>query len=146
MEQDNRAKMEPEFPFEFIVPAAPVSFQRSNAAAKQAWKNLVRSSLAPNLPEMHFATEQRLAVTLFYYPEDEMEGDLDNVLKLTLDAMNQHVYIDDQQIERIVIQKFESGRVFSFSDPSQTLAQCILGQKPALYVRLSNDPHEDLRP
>ena len=136
--------MEPEFPFEFIVPAAPVSFQRSNTAAKQAWKDLVRNSLAPELPDQHFATDQGLAVTIYYYPENEMVGDLDNVLKLTLDAMNRHVYLDDQQIERIVIQKFESGRVFSFNNPSPKLAKCILGQKPAVYVRLSTDPHEEL--
>lgn len=137
--------MEPEFPLEFIVPAAPVSFQRQKSGPKQAWKELVRASVSPLLPEMHFATKQRLSVTLYYYPENEMVGDLDNVVKLTLDAMSQHVYVNDYQIDRIVIQKFESGRVFPFTDPSPTLANCILGQKPALYVKLSNDLHEELR-
>jgi crossover junction endodeoxyribonuclease RusA len=137
--------LEPEFPFEFIVSGTPVSFQRANARAKQQWKDLVRASSAANLPEMHFATDQRLAVTLYYYPEDRMIGDIDNIVKLTLDAMCEHIYLDDVQVERVVVQKFERDRVFAFSDPTETLAACMLGKKPALYVRLTNDPHEELR-
>lgn len=137
--------MEPDFPFEFIVPGTPVSFQRDNSRAKQEWKQLVRSSSAERLPEMHFATKEPLAITLYYYPEDRMVGDVDNIVKLTLDAMCQHIYIDDNQIERVVVQKFERDRVFSFSDPSETLAACMLGVKPALYIRISTNPHEELR-
>lgn len=74
-----------------------------------------------------------------------MAGDIDNVIKLTLDAMSSHLYIDDEQVERGLMQKFEKGRIFSFRNPSETLAACMLGPKPALYVRVSKDPHEDLR-
>jgi len=138
------AVLEPEFPFEFIVPGTPVSFQRDNKHAKQEWKELVRASSAAKLPEMHFATNQRLSVALYYYPEDRMTGDIDNIVKLTLDAMCQQIYIDDEQVERVVVQKFERDRVFAFQDPSPTLAACMLGEKPALYIRVSTDPHEDL--
>lgn len=122
----------------------PVSFQRSNAIAKNDWKELVRSSSIRELPEMHFATDQKIAVTLYYYPEHRMAGDVDNIVKLTLDAMSQHLYVDDEQVERVVVQKFESDRVFAFQDPTPTLAACMLGSKPALYIRVSTDPHEDL--
>ncbi|MCM2476941.1 RusA family crossover junction endodeoxyribonuclease [Rhizobium sp. CG5] len=137
--------MEPEFPFEFIILGTPVSFQRENSRAKQEWKDLVRQASQSKLPEMHFVTDKALAVTLYYYPEERMTGDVDNIVKLTLDAMSSHLYQDDEQIERIVVQKFEKGRVFPFRDPSVTLAACMLGPKPALYIRVSNDPHEDLR-
>lgn len=137
--------MEPDFPFEFIVMGTPVSLQRVNTKAKQEWKELVRASIEPELPDMHFATDQRLAVTMYYYPEDRMTGDVDNIVKLILDAMAKHLYLDDEQVERVVVQKFERDRVFAFRNPSETLAACMLGAKPALYVRLSTDPHEDLR-
>lgn len=137
--------MEPEFPFEFIVLGTPVSSQRDNPRARQEWKDLVRESSAAKLPDMHFATDQRLAITLYYYPEERMVGDVDNIIKLTLDAMCRHIYRDDDQVERVVVQKFERHRVFVFTNPSETLAACMLGPKPALYVRLSNDPHEELR-
>lgn len=106
---------------------------------------MVRASSSALLPEMHFATDQRLAITLYYYPEDRMTGDVDNIVKLTLDAMCNHIYLDDDQVERIVVQKFERDRVFAFSDPSEMLAACMLGEKPALYIRVSTDPHEELR-
>jgi hypothetical protein len=137
--------LELEFPLEFVVHGTPVSLQRANPRAKSEWKQLVKASSVPSLPEQHFATERRLAVTLYYYPEDRMVGDVDNIVKLTLDALSRHIYLDDSQIERVVVQKFERDRVFSFSDPSETLTACMLGSKPALYIRLSDDPHEELR-
>jgi hypothetical protein len=47
-----------------------------------------------------------------------MEGDVDNIVKLTLDGMARLVYLDDAQIERVVVQKFEPGRVVAFAKPS----------------------------
>ena len=137
--------VEPDFPFEFIIRGTPVSLQRHNSVAKQTWKELVRAAGRAVLPDMHFATSDPLSVTLFYYPEGRMVGDIDNVIKLTLDAMSQLVYVDDRQVERVLMQKFENGRIFSFQKPSETLAACMLGPKPALYIRVSKDPHEELR-
>lgn len=94
---------------------------------------------------MHFASAKLLSVTLFYFPDAPMEGDIDNIVKLTLDGMCKLVYLDDRQVERVVVQKFEPGRVLPFSDPSPALAACAVGQKPALYVRLSVDLQEDFK-
>lgn len=96
------------------------------------------------LPDGHFATDEPLAITLFYFPDSEMQGDIDNIVKPILDALERHVYLDDRQIQRILVQKFEPGNVFAFSQPSMTLASAIERSKPALYVRLSDDPFEDL--
>jgi hypothetical protein len=132
------------FPLEFIVHGTPVSFQRKLSKPKTEWKQLVLEAAKCRLPEGSEPTEGPVAATLFYYPETEMDGDVDNIIKLTLDALCDYVYVDDEQIERVVAQKFEADRIFSFTDPSETLAACMLGAKPALYVRLSLDPHEDL--
>lgn len=140
-----RCDLDPEFPLEFIVLGTPVSAQRSNPKARQQWKDLVGQSCATSLPQMHFATGQPLSVTLYYYPDGKMVGDVDNIAKLTLDAMSKLIYLDDEQVERLVVQKFEGERIFPFTDPSETLAACLVGQRPALYIRVSDDPHEDLR-
>lgn len=66
------------------------------------------------------------------------------MVKLTLDALSPHIYLDDSQIERVVVQKFEPGNVFPFSNPSATLLDAITGVKPVLYVRISDAPFEDL--
>ena len=73
-----------------------------------------------------------------------MIGDIDNIAKLVLDACCKLIYIDDCQIERLVVQKFEPDRLFSFSKPSNALSQALDGEKPLLYVKISDDPSEDL--
>jgi len=96
------------------------------------------------LPEGHWATRGRVAATLYYFPDTVMQGDIDNIVKPVLDALGRHIYIDDSQVERVVVQKFEPGNVFPFSTPSFTLEDAINHPKPLLYVRLSVDPFEDL--
>jgi crossover junction endodeoxyribonuclease RusA len=67
-----------------------------------------------------------------------------NIVKPILDALGQHIYVDDRQVERVWVQKFEPDNIFQFSAPSVTLAGAIEGDKPLLYVRLSDDPAEGL--
>ena len=81
---------------------------------------------------------------MYYFPEDAMPGDIDNIVKPVLDALSRHVYLDDRQVERVVVQKFEPEHGFPFSSPGAILKQASSRQRPLLYVRLSGDPHEDL--
>ena len=136
--------LEISFPLEFIVPGVPVSSQASRAASKAVWKNAIRAASANMLPEGYFCSEGRIAVTLFYFPHDEMRGDIDNIVKPILDALSRHVYIDDRQVERLVVQKFDPERMFDFTSPSRTLLEALSGLKPLLYIRLSDDPTEGL--
>jgi crossover junction endodeoxyribonuclease RusA len=73
-----------------------------------------------------------------------MDGDIDNIAKLVLDACCGPIYVDDVQVERLLLQKFEPDRVFAFTRPTDILSSAMNGDKPALYVKISNDPHEDL--
>jgi hypothetical protein len=86
-----------------------------------------------------------MAVTLFYLPEARMQGDVDNIVKLTIDALKAHIYIDDAQVERILVQKFEPGNIFEFSNPTPAFVQAVTGPRPVLYIRVSNNPVEELR-
>jgi len=85
-----------------------------------------------------------MSVTLFYFPATDMQGDIDNIVKPILDTLCNHVYDDDKQVERVWVQKFEPGNIFQFSNPTQTLREAIQGNKPLLFVRLSDDPTEGL--
>ena len=73
-----------------------------------------------------------------------MQGDVDNIVKPVLDALCRHVYHDDRQVERSWVQKFEGGRIFPFDNPTSVLAAAIKGEKPLLFVRLTDDPSEGL--
>lgn len=137
--------MDIEFPIEFTVLGTPVSFQAARAVSKEQWKARVKAASSMALQGPHFASGDRMAVTLYYLPEARMQGDVDNIVKLVLDALCRHIYLDDAQVERVVVQKFEPGNVFNFNNPSAGMVAAISGPKPALYVRVSNDPFEDLR-
>lgn len=121
-----------------------MSFQAARAEAKDEWKALVRAASRSALPQDYFATTQGLAITVLYFPDRPMQGDLDNIVKLILDALSRHIYEDDSQIERIVVPKFEPARVFAFSAPTHMLEEGMRREKPIVYIRLSNDPFEDL--
>ena len=137
--------MQIDFPLEFIVQGTPVSHQAKRTESREQWKERVRDASTSVLPSPHFASDERLAVTLFYFPPETMQGDVDNIVKLVLDACSTHIYIDDWQVERVVVQKFEPEHPPVFLSPSDTLTKAMEGARPVLYVRISNDPHEDLR-
>jgi len=132
------------FPVEFIVEGTAVSLSAKRRESVAEWKERVKAAGKRVLPDGYFANDGRLAVTLYYFPDAEMQGDIDNIVKPVLDAMNQDIYLDDRQVERVVVQKFEPGGIFLFSAPSVILERALKGSKPALYIRLSDNPSEDL--
>ena len=36
-----------------------------------------------------------------------MQGDVNNIVKPIVDALSRHLYLDDHQVQRVVVQKFE---------------------------------------
>jgi hypothetical protein len=137
--------MEIKFPIEFIVQGTPVSLQADRPAAKAAWKERVKAASSTSLPQPHFVSQDRIALTIYNLPALPMQGDLDNIVKLIVDALVRHIYVDDKQVERIVVQKFEPENGFPFSAPSETLAKALDGPKPSVYIRIISDPFEDLK-
>ncbi len=136
--------MQIKFPIEFLVRGTPVSLQAKRSKSKDEWKDRIRNESKAVIPDYHFASDERMSVTLFYLPDAPMQGDIDNIVKPILDALSQHIYLDDAQVERVVVQKFEPGNVFSFQQPSDTFLMAIQGAKPVLYIRVSSNPEEDL--
>lgn len=136
--------MTPDLPIEFIVRGTAISLQASGRS-REAWKETVRAAGASVVPAGSWALTDRVAVTIYYFPEGEMVGDIDNIVKPILDAMIPFIYVDDHQVERVVVQKFEPDRIFSFSAPSPALVGALAAEGPAVYIRVSDNPHEELR-
>jgi crossover junction endodeoxyribonuclease RusA len=136
--------VEIEFPFELVVEGTPLSWRAKRPESLTEWKARIVEASKAVLPEGHFATEDPLAVTLYYFPSAPMEGDIDNIVEPILDAMCKHIYVDDHQVERVLVQRFEPGNVFGFAMPTPTLGDALNRPKPTLYIRLSLDPFEDL--
>ncbi|HEY3912265.1 MAG TPA: RusA family crossover junction endodeoxyribonuclease [Stellaceae bacterium] len=135
--------VEIEFPFEFVVEGTAVSAQTARAQSRRAWQARIIEASRSALPEGHFASEAPISITLYYFPAVPMPGDIDNIVKPILDAMTHHIYLDDHQVERLVVQKFEPERGHSFSLPTAILIDALNRPRPALYIRLSDNPLED---
>lgn len=131
--------VEIEFPFEFIV-EGPARSQQAAAASKEAWKAQIYEAALPHLPEGWWATGEIVNVAIYYFPDAEMDGDIDNIVKPILDAMSGPIYIDDRQVERLVVQKCEPLRledgIPAFTEPSVVLASAIQTAGPRVYLRV----------
>lgn len=74
-----------------------------------------------------------------------MHGDLDNILKLIMDALKQHIFIDDDQVERIVVQKLEPEKMPRLHvSASDTLRHAWVADRQLLYVRITDKLEEEI--
>ncbi len=127
--------VEIEFPLEVMVPGVPLSLQAS-AASRAEWKDRIRATVRDELPEGHFAAESPVKVTIYYFTDAPANVDIDNIVKPIFDSLSRFVYIDDRQVERLVVQKFEPGRLFSFASPTPRLAEAIERDGPRVYLQV----------
>lgn len=125
------------FPIEFVIAATPLSLQAS-APSRKRWGSRVAEAARAVLPEWVWLEEAAIAVTIFYFPPAAMRGDIDNIVKPILDALRRVAYRDDQQVDRVWVQKFEPGSLFVFRDPSPVLAEALDRSAPILYVRIDD--------
>lgn len=91
------------------------------------------------LETFFFIDHRPLAATIFYFPPTEMDGDVDNIVKLIVDGMITIIYPDDRLLERIVVQKFEPGIESSFRSPTPTLERALEAEPPVIYIRIDDD-------
>ena len=134
----------PNLPLEFVVNGTPVSLQ-SSSKGRQSWKERVRAGGSAAIPMDALQLTCPISVTIYYFPEGEMEGDIDNIVKPILDAMNKLIYDDDHQVERVVVQRFAEDNFYDFPNPSSALVGAMISAGPAVYIRVTDDIHGDLR-
>lgn len=129
------------FPLEFFVEETPKSLQ-AGAESKAAWMKTVGKAAGERIRETVdwvFLDDRRVAVTIFYFAPDEMEGDIDNIIKPILDGMENFVYLNDGVVEKVFVQKFEPGIERVFDDVSEQLAAALDAKAPVVYVRVDAD-------
>ncbi len=130
------------FPFEFLINDTPKSLQSRNADARERWKQKVRRIAREHVNALRdwvFLDQRPLAATIFYFPPAEMEGDVDNIAKLILDGMKEVIYLEDDVIERVTVQKFEPHYTWTFRSLTSKLEEAVRGELPVLYIRIDDD-------
>lgn len=83
--------------------------------------------------------QRSLALTVYYFANAPMEGDVDNIIKPIMDALIGVAYLDDGSVERVVSQKFEPEADWAFAAPSDQLAAALDVAAPVVYVRVDDD-------
>jgi crossover junction endodeoxyribonuclease RusA len=129
------------YPLEFFVAATPMSLQASSRS-KERWKVSVSEAARQRVretDELGFLDRRPLAITVYYFPDAPMIGDIDNIVKPIMDALVHVAYMDDKDVERIVVQKFEPQVEWDFADPSEQLATVLDTSTPVVYVRVDDD-------
>lgn len=89
--------------------------------------------------ELGFLDRRPLSLTLYYFPAATMEGDVDNIVKPVMDALIGIAYLDDRDVERVLVQKFEPGLAWEFIDPSRQLVSALNAALPIVYIRVDDD-------
>jgi hypothetical protein len=67
-----------------------------------------------------------------------MEGDIDNIVKSILDALEKLIYVEDRQVARVWVEKYEPDSPASFSNPTATLAAALDAGTPVVYIRIDD--------
>lgn len=117
-----------------------VSHQAKKPASREQWRQRIRDAARQLLPEGHFALEEPVAVTIYFFPQAEMQADIDNCAKPILDALGHFIYVDDKQVDRIVVQKFEPERPLEIRDePTEFLAMALAAEHPIVYIKVGAD-------
>jgi hypothetical protein len=132
----------PDLPLEFLVHGTAVSLHAS-PKSRAAWKATVEASARAALKDA-WALTGRVSITIYYFPKSGRPGDIDNIVKPILDGMAACIYIDDNQVDRIVVQKFEPGHGFSFGASTLALSEATDASHSVIYIRVTDDPFEEL--
>lgn len=130
------------FPVEFLIQETPRSHQSKNAKAKEDWKLVVRQAAKECIAaqrEFTWLDNRPLAAKILYFAPASMDGDVDNIVKLILDGMLEVVYLDDQVIERVIVQKIEPGMIVEFVSVTEKLAAAAGVDPPVVYIRVDDD-------
>lgn len=134
-----KSDMEPDLPIELIIHGYPVSHQSKRKGAVEKWKQDVHDQAWLQLEavqEGHFAIQQLLVVTIYFFPRVSLGADLDNVAKPVLDGLTQCAFTDDMLIERLVIQRFEPEKAIKLPEVSPVMEEAFKADEPTIYIRL----------
>ena len=129
------------YPLEFFITATPISLQASGGS-KTRWRATVGEAARKRVretDELGFLDRRPLGLIVYYFPSAPMLGDIDNIVKPIMDALVRIAYMDDKDVERVVVQKFEPEVEWDFRNPGDQLAAALDVAPPVVYIRIDDD-------
>lgn len=120
-------------PFEFIVQGTPLSLQAS-ASSLAAWRERVRAAAGTRLQGHEWLVQDRVRVRIIQFLDAPPVGDLDNIVKPILDALESVVFTNDILVDQLDIRRIAPGDTLTVARSSPTLLEALGGAKPSVYI------------
>lgn len=130
--------------FEFIVEGPPVSVRakKTNTKRYQKWIRNVRACALKEWPTANRPTvSTSLTVTITNY-YTLVPPDVDNIIKPILDALEKVVYLKDEQVRKVISEKFDLTNVSRIQNPSAVLAVGLEKYSELLHIVVVWNPEE----
>lgn len=126
----------------FAVHGTPVSLKAKDPS-KSNWQSKVRNAAKLALPANWNVCDMELSLTIYDFPTDLPQGDVDNIIKRIQDAMNGVVYVDDSLIRRVVAHRFLPEEYEDAADLPELVLDAIVNDPPFVYLAIRSDPFSE---
>jgi len=128
--------------FRFAVEGTPVSLKASPNSRRQ-WQERVVAAARKVLPADWEPVDGELSLTIYDFPTDLPQGDVDNIIKRIQDALNNVVYLDDKQIRRVVAHRFLPEEYEDVENLPRLIEEAIVNDPPFVFLSIKSDPFSE---
>ena len=142
MSQKDDESVEISFPLRFSVEGTPVSLQASSQS-RSRWQSKILEALSEVLPREKWATDVPVSLTIYDFPSEPPQGDVDNIIKPIQDALIPRVYLDDSQVVRVVAQRFLVPDYTEVDSLPPLVADALVNDPPFVYIQVKENPFGD---
>jgi Holliday junction resolvase RusA-like endonuclease len=128
--------------FEFVIEGPAVSLRAKKSKAKRypKWIKKVRAAARKQWPETMPPSESKtitVAITNYY---TLTPPDVDNIIKPILDGLETVVYLNDQQVRRVISEKLDRSNVDRIEDRGALLTTALENYSEVLHIMVTWNP------
>ena len=130
--------------FEFIVegPAVSLKAKKSNARRYQKWIRTVRAAAQKEWPKAKRPTNSQSVIVQITNYYTLAPPDVDNIIKPLLDAIETVAYMNDQQVYKVISEKFDLTHISRIQNPSALLAAGLEKYTELLHIIVAWNPED----
>jgi len=130
--------------FEFIIegPAVSLKAKKTNARRYQKWIKTVRAAAQQQWPNIRKPTTSQVIIVSITNYYTLSPPDVDNIIKPILDALQTVVYINDQQVYKVISEKFDLSNVDRLQNPRPLLAAAVEKYTELLHIIVTWDAED----
>ena len=131
-----------EIDIKFAVKGTPLSLKAKNPS-RGIWQEKVREAAQRVLPKDWKPCDVELSMTIYDFPTDLPEGDVDNIIKRIQDSLNGTVYVDDKVIRRVVAHRFLPEEYENSTDLPELVSEAIINDPPFVFLSIRSNPFSE---